>query len=42
MPRPPASDQRIPARFIRCWTRCLASDSTAPEPIGKPAARKAG
>ena len=35
MARAPKSLQRMPARFIRCWTRCLAADSTAPEPMGK-------
>ena len=36
MARAPSSLQRIPARFMRCWTRCLAADSTTPEPTGKP------
>jgi hypothetical protein len=36
------SDQRLPARFMRCWTRCLAEASTAPEPMGKCCSRKVG
>ena len=40
MARAPSSDQRQPARFMRCWTRCLAEASTAPEPIGKCWSRK--
>src|SRR5437588_3869 len=26
MARAPSSLQRMPARFMRCWTRCLAAD----------------
>ena len=33
MARAPRSDQREPARFMRCWTRCFAEASTTPDPI---------
>src|SRR4051794_33192867 len=38
----PGADQRAPGRFMRSWTTCLAALSMAPEPMGKPRARKSG
>src|SRR6266852_5024953 len=42
MARAPSSLQRMPARFIRSWTRCLAPPSTAPLATGSPRLRNMG